>query len=185
MEELKHNKMEESIPIPSGVEVSVEHQKVTVKGKNGSMEKALKNPFVTIKKENNAVVLTAPTDVRKYKRMLYTIRSHINNMMKGAQEGYTYKLKICSGHFPITVKVEGQQVVVTNFLGEKIPRKCKILPDVKVKIDKDTILVQSHNVESAGQTAANIEQLTGVGKRDRRAFQDGCYIIEKPGRVFI
>ena len=177
--------MEESIPIPAGIDVTLEYQKIAVKGKNGLIEKKLANPFVSIKKENNALVLTAPSDLRKFKRMFYTLRSHINNMLVGVQEGYSYKLKICSGHFPITVKVEGQQVVITNFLGEKIPRKCKILPEVKVKIDKDIILVQSANVESAGQTAANIEKLTSVGKRDRRAFQDGCYITEKPGKVFI
>jgi len=134
---------------------------------------------------DNGIVVSSPSDTRKYKRMFYTFRSHLRNMLDGAQNGFHYKLKICSGHFPMTVKVEGQQVVISNFLGEKIPRRARILPQVTVKVDKDTITITSADLEAAGQTAANIEKSTNVGTRDRRVFQDGCYIIEKPGRSFI
>ncbi len=181
----QQKKLTEAIQIPDGVEAKIEGKTITVKGKNGTIEKLFALRNVQMHKEGNKINIEVLSDVKKNKRIFYTIRSHVNNMLIGVQEGYTYKLKICSGHFPITVKIEGQYITISNFLGEKIPRKSKILPNVNVKIDKDMITVSSPDVESAGQTAANIEKATGVGKRDRRVFQDGCYIIEKPGRVFI
>ena len=178
-------KIEESISIPQGIEITLDGRKIIVKGKEGSIERMIVTPRIKIKKEGSAIMLSSHSDLRKYKRMLYTLKSHIKNMIEGVQQQFRYKLKICAGHFPITVKIEGQYVIISNFLGEKIPRKSKILPHVAVKIDKDMIIVQSPDLEAAGQTAANLEKATGVGKRDRRVFQDGCYILEKPGRAFI
>ncbi len=169
--------------IPDGVEVTLDGHSMIIKGKLGTVQRRIGSLFVNLKKDKNTITLSSPSSLRKNKRMLYTTKSHISNMIYGVQHGYTYKLKMCAGHFPITAKVEGQVVTISNFLGEKIPRKSKILPHVAVTIDKDLITVQSPDLEAAGQTAANLEQTTGVGKRDRRVFQDGCYIIEKPGRT--
>jgi len=77
--------------------------------------------------------------------------------------------------------VEGDEIIIKNFLGEKIPRKAKILPNTSVEIKSNQIIVSSSNIEFAGQTAANIERATKIKKRDRRIFQDGIFIIEKPG----
>ena len=80
----------------------------------------------------------------------------------------------------MSVKIENNFLIILNFLGEKIPRKAIILPDVKVSVNGDIIIVESSNLENAGQTAANIEIATKIRNRDRRIFQDGIYIIEKP-----
>ena len=101
-------------------------------------------------------------------------------MIRGVNEGFTYELKICSGHFPMTVKKEGEEVVISNFLGEKIPRKSKIIQGVDLEVKGDMIIVKSPDREKAGQTAANLEKATFIKKRDRRIFQDGCYIVSKP-----
>ena len=101
-------------------------------------------------------------------------------MIKGVAEGFIYKLKICAGHFPMNVTIEGNNVIIKNFLGEKIPRKSKIAPGVKAQVKGDEIIIESCNLESAGQTASNIEQATRVKARDRRIFMDGIWITSKP-----
>ncbi len=102
-------------------------------------------------------------------------------MFSGLQEEFVYKLEAANVHFPMTLKVDSGFLIITNFLGEKFPRKAKILHSVDVEVKGNLITISSHDKESAGQTAANIERATKVRDRDRRVFQDGCYIVERPG----
>ena len=102
-------------------------------------------------------------------------------MIKGSSQNHVYTMKICSGHFPMNVTVDSSNVMIKNFLGEKVPRKARILDGVKVQVQGDIILVNGLDKEKVGQTAATIEQTTRITNKDRRIFQDGCYIISKPG----
>ena len=111
--------------------------------------------------------------------MLGSFESHIVNMVRGVQELYVYKLKICSGHFPMSVSVAGNEVIIKNFLGEAVPRKVDIMKGAEVKVNGEEIIVTSADIEVAGQTAAKIETACKITNRDRRIFQDGCYITQK------
>lgn len=172
----------EEIEIPEGVEVTVENNVVKVKGPKGELERALKYPGVKIFTEDGKVVIYKDFPRRKDIAIARTFKAHINNMIKGVTEGFTYRLKVVYSHFPITVKVQGDKVVIENFLGEKAPRLAQILPGVKVKVKGQEIVVEGIDKEKVGQTAANIEQATRITKWDRRVFQDGIYIVEKGGK---
>jgi len=87
----------------------------------------------------------------------------------------------CSKSFPIKTSVEGNEFVIQNFLGERSPRKAKILENVKVETMGDNVTVSGIDKEKVGQTAANIERATKVKHRDIRVFQDGVYLISKRG----
>ena len=103
-------------------------------------------------------------------------------MNKGALNGYRYTLKICSGHFPMSVSVGNNQLIVKNFLGEKVPRVLKLKAGADVKVEGDLIVVESSNKEIAGQVGASIELLTRRTKYDTRIFQDGIWITSKDGK---
>ena len=100
-------------------------------------------------------------------------------MLKGVTSGYTYKLKVSSGHFPISVAMKSDVLEIKNFLGERKPRTAKILKEVDIKIEGDIITLTGINKELVGQTAANIEQATRITKRDKRVFMDRINIIKK------
>ncbi len=168
------------IEIPEGVTVEVEGKKVKVTGPLGTLERTFKYTWdIKIEKKDNKVVAHSPSDRRKVKAMVGTIIAHIRNMIKGVTKGYTYKLKIVYSHFPITVKVDGDKVVIQNFLGERTNRVAKIMGDVKVSVQGSDVIVKGINLEDVAQTAANIEQACRITKFDRRVFQDGIYIYAK------
>lgn len=171
----------EKVEIPENIEVKIEEGMITVKGAKGEIVKCFFNPGVTITVEDKNIVFKGKQN-KNNKRMIGTFKSHSKNMFKGVTEGHTYKVKICSGHFPMNVSLSKTELNVKNFLGEKIPRIAKIPNNVETKMDGDIITITSTDKESAGQTAASFEQLTRITNRDRRIFQDGLYIIEKDGK---
>jgi len=180
----KHVHVVEEVPVPEGVEVSVDGMKVIVKGPKGELERDfshIRNVVIRLDEdeEGRKVVVEAFFANRRLKALVGTVAAHIANMITGVTKGYRYKLKIVFSHFPITVKVDGDRVLVENFLGEKAPRVAKIMPGVSVKVQKDDVIVEGIDIEAVGQTAANIELATKVQGKDRRVFIDGIYIYEK------
>ena len=171
--------VEASYKIPSDVKVEVVGGLVKVSGKLGQVEEDLSHTGAEIKLENDAVKVRVPGSSRKSEALLGTIISKIKNLVKGVTEGYTYKLKIISSHFPITVKVEKEQVVIENFLGERYKRTAKIIGNTKVIVKGDDVIVTGTNKEHVGQTAANIEQACKIKRKDPRKFLDGIYIYQK------
>jgi large subunit ribosomal protein L6 len=173
----------EEIELPEGVQATMEDKKLRLKGEKGENQRVFNNPNIKIGVKDNKIIincLTKPT--KRQKKIIGTFRAHIKNLIKGAKEGHTYKLRACSSHFPMNVSINNNELVVKNFLGEKHPRKLAINEGCDVKINGEEITVTSCNKEIAGQTAAKIELLTRITNKDRRIFQDGIFITEKDGR---
>lgn len=171
----------EKVDLPDGVAASMEGNLLIVKGPKGEVSKVLRAPKVKISVKDNSVVIESKNATKREKRMAYTFIAHITNMVKGVVEPFVYKLKICSGHFPMNVSLQGDKLQVKNFLGEKSPRVIAVKKGAKVSINGDIITVESPDKEIAGNVASDIELLTSVSGRDLRIFQDGIYMIEKAG----
>jgi len=168
-----------TVDVPENVEVRVEGRLVEVIGEKGRLVRDFSYAPVSIRVEDGKVVVEALWPRKKEAALVGTICSHIRNMIIGVTEGFTYKLKMVYSHFPVSVKVAGDKVLIENFIGEKSPRVAKIVGDVEVKVKGEDIIVQGINIEDVGQTAANIELATKVKKKDPRVFLDGIYIYEK------
>jgi large subunit ribosomal protein L6 len=170
------------IEIPEGVNVVVNGDEIIIK--NG--DKELKRNFgfgkIKVEVKDKKIVLSVKKATRRESKMIGTIWAHLKNMIKGVGENFVYELEICNVHFPMNVKVDGNKVVIKSFLGETTERVARVMSDVDVDIKGNKITVSSNDIEAAGQTAANLERATKLTGRDRRIFQDGIYIISKPGR---
>jgi len=105
---------------------------------------------------------------------------HLELTVEGPNGSVTRRLWLYYAHFPMQVTVEGDEVVIENFLGERAQRRTPIRGDTDVQIDGETVTLTGSDKEAVGQTAADIEQLTKVTDKDTRVFQDGVYIVEKP-----
>jgi large subunit ribosomal protein L6 len=170
--------LREEIPIPEGIDVTIDGG-VTVKGSKGQLSRKFNYPNVVIKKDDGNVVLEANFPKKRDKAMLGTIKSHIDNMITGLTDGFTYNMKIVYAHFPMTVKAVGDKVTIENFLGERYPRTAKIVGSAKVQVKGDEVVITGINKEDVGQTMANLEQATKIKGRDPRVFQDGIYFVSR------
>ena len=168
-----------SITIPEKISAKLEGSILTVNGPLGSIKKDFSKVRVFIEMPEKEIKLTSYSDKRSDLAVLGTASSHIRNMFNGITKGYTYKLKVVSAHFPISVKVKGSNILIENFYGEKAPRVAKIIGACKVSVEGDDVIVQGSSKDNVGQTAANVEAATTVKRKDQRVFLDGVYIYEK------
>jgi large subunit ribosomal protein L6 len=81
------------IAVPSGVDVTIEGRKVTVKGPKGSLSREL-HPDMSISREDDTLVVTRPTEQKTHKQLHGLTRSLVNNMVVGVTVGYRKGLEI-------------------------------------------------------------------------------------------
>ena len=168
-----------TIEIPDDVVVSIDDRKVTVRGSKTTLTRDFSHAQVTLETDGKTVRVWAQWPRKKEAALVGTIESHIKNMITGVTKGFTYKMKIVYSHFPITVKIQDDAVLVENFTGERRARKAKILSGVDIKLETDDIIIQGPNLEDVSQTAANIELMTRVTNKDPRVFLDGIFVYER------
>ncbi|MFC3477150.1 50S ribosomal protein L6 [Halobacterium litoreum] len=168
------------IEIPDDVTAEVDHLDLTVDGPEGSVTRRLWFPDVKVTVEDGVVAIESEAEDAKTNATVGTFESHVNNMLHGVTEGWEYRLQVHYSHFPMQVDLEGDEVVIQNFLGEKAPRRTPVRGDTDVSIEEEEVVLSGPSIEDVGQTAADIEQLTRVTDKDTRVFQDGVYIVEKP-----
>ena len=171
---------ETTIEIPDEVSAEVSNLDLTVEGPNGSVTRTLWYPSVSVSVEGDEVVITADADDAKTNATVGTFESHVSNMIHGVTEGWEYEMEVYYAHFPMQVDVEGDEVVIENFLGERSERRTPLRGDTEVQVDGEVVTLSGPSKEDVGQTAADIEQLTRVTDKDNRVFQDGVYITQKP-----
>jgi large subunit ribosomal protein L6 len=82
----------------------------------------------------------------------------------------------------MNVSVSNDEIIIKNFLGEKVPRTLALKAGATVKVEGDTVVVESPSKEIAGQVSADIELLTRRIGYDGRIFQDGLWITSKGGK---
>lgn len=173
----------EDVEMPEGVTVTREGKEITFKGPKGEATRTLFTPAIDLKVADNKVTLSVDKMTKREKALVGTYRAHVKNLIRGVTEGHVYKLKICSGHFPMNVSYNNNVLSIKNFIGEKIPREYTVRKEVTLKLEGDIIVIESANKELAGNAAGAIEKLTRRPSFDKRIFQDGIYIIEKDGKA--
>uniref|UniRef100_A0A7S3L0N5 Large ribosomal subunit protein uL6 alpha-beta domain-containing protein n=1 Tax=Amphora coffeiformis TaxID=265554 RepID=A0A7S3L0N5_9STRA len=187
-----------TLAIPEGVEVEVNARCVKVKGPLGTLERNFKHVAMNLSIVDAASLDFTEEDGDKFdckyikvdmwfasKKQLAccrTIVSHIDNLFVGVTRGFTYKMRFVYSHFPINVALTGNVVEIRNFLGEKRVRKVEMLPGVsyvRSNTVKDEIHFTGIDIAAVSLTAAKVQQITNIRKKDLRKFLDGIYVSEK------
>ena len=168
-------KFSTEVDIPENVKVSIKSHMLNVEGPLGKTYKNFKKIPVDIEITDSKVSLKAQGTRNSSFAIMNTARSIIRNLIEGVIEGYTVKMKIVFSN----VKVEGKQVLIENFQGERAPRVTKIWGETKVVPKGDDVIITGHVLTDVTQTAAEIENSSRVKNKDHRVFLDGVYKFEK------
>lgn len=146
------------IAVPNGVTVDIAENKVTVKGPKGTLERVLPKEM-TIKLENNEIVVTRPNDVKKMKSLHGLTRTLINNMVVGVTEGYTKVLEVNGVGY--RASKSGKELTLN--LGYSHPVVMKDPEGIETKVETGSnnvskITVSGIDKEKVGQFAAEIRE---------------------------
>jgi len=179
----KLEEFQEIVTIPKGINISMKKHMMEFHGPLGKTFKSFRKIPVNIEIKNGKVILTAQGSRKREYSILHTARSLIKNICEGLIEGYTIKMKIVYAHFPITVKVQGKEILIENFQGERAARKTKIVGNTKVVPKGEDVILTGEVLTDVTQTAANIQLKTKVKGKDHRVFLDGIYIYEKKNGI--
>src|SRR5574337_106010 len=174
---------EVTIGVPDKVKVSESHRILNVEGPLGKTRKNFKKIPVELKVDGKNIVLKSLGTRNKYYSIFKTAESLVNTLIKGVQNGYTFKMKIVYAHFPITVKVKDGYIHVENFQGERAARVSKIFGDTKVVPKGDDVIITGSVLTDVSQTAGSLQQNTKVKNKDHRVFLDGLYLFEKLDKI--
>ncbi len=144
------------IEIPSGVEAKLETGKITVKGPLGEISYDV-NPKLTIKKENNKLLVERPSDQKVYRELHGLTRNLIANMVTGVSKGYEKTLEISGVGFKASA--QGSNLMLN--LGFSHPIVYPLPKGIKATVDaKQTqIVLKGVDKQLVGQIAANLRSL--------------------------
>jgi len=141
------------IEIPSGVEAKLETGKITVKGPLGEMSTGV-NPKLTIKKENNKLLVERPSNQKVYRELHGLTRNLIANMVTGVSKGYEKTLEITGVGFKASA--QGSNLMLN--LGFSHPVVYPLPKGIKATVDaKQTqIVLKGVDKQLVGQIEANL-----------------------------
>ncbi len=142
------------IEVPAGVTITVDQNTVKVQGPKGELSQALL-PEVTVKNEENQIVVSRKSDEKIARAQHGLIRSLINNMVVGVTKGFEKKLEVSGVGF--RVKGGGQQLEMS--LGFSHPVKYEAPQGIDIKVEKMNIIVSGIDKQQVGQVAAEIRSL--------------------------
>ncbi|MDR0978631.1 MAG: 50S ribosomal protein L6 [Lachnospiraceae bacterium] len=140
------------IAVPQGVEVSIDGQKITVKGPKGTLEREIhKNMKVSL--TDNVLKVERPND-EPFNRSLHGLtRTLINNMIDGTSKEFTRQLDINGVGY--RASKQGTKLVLT--LGYSHPVELEAPQGITFDVpNQNQIIVRGIDKELVGQTAAVI-----------------------------
>jgi large subunit ribosomal protein L6 len=91
------------IPVPAGVDVTIDGSNVTVKGPKGSLQHVVVEP-ITVAKDGGELVVTRPNDERDARSRHGLTRTLVNNMVVGVTQGYSKSMEIVGVGYRVAAK---------------------------------------------------------------------------------
>ncbi|MCC8115404.1 MAG: 50S ribosomal protein L6 [Bacteroidales bacterium] len=147
------------IEIPAGVEVKVDNNVVTVKGKKNTLSLTV-NPDIEVKVEDGHVHVCRPDDEKEHRAMHGLYRALIHNMVVGVSQGYRKEMELVG----VGYRANATGQVLELALGYSHAIYIKLPDEVKVETKSERnknplIILESDDKQLLGQVCAKIRSL--------------------------
>ena len=140
------------VEIPSGVQVAINGNDITVKGPKGSLERTI-HDFVEVVQEDNVLKFSARAPQKGAVAMAGTMRALVGNMVAGVADGFEKKLTLIG----VGYRAQAQGKVLNLTLGFSHPVSYEVPEGITIETPSQTeILVKGVDKQVVGQVAANI-----------------------------
>src|SRR5262245_49083609 len=144
-----------AIPVPNGVEITIEGRTVKVKGPKGELQHTLAEP-ITAEREGDELHVIRPNDERRAKELHGLSRTLVANMIIGVTEGYKKTLEIAGTGYRVTAKGSDLEFA----LGFSHPVLVPAPDGITFRVERPTIFsVEGIDKQQVGEVAANIRKI--------------------------
>lgn len=145
------------VTVPSGVDVAIEGQHVTVKGPRGTLSHTVREPITVNRADDGAVEVRRPNDERMSKSLHGLSRTLIANMVAGVTNGYEKRLEIVGVGYRVVAK---GPTSMEFSLGYSHPITFNAPEGITFAVESPTrFAVQGIDKQAVGEVAANIRKL--------------------------
>ena len=144
------------VPVPSGVDVSIDGQAVTVKGPKGQLQHVVAAPIVVARSAEGTVEVQRPDDERQSRSLHGLTRTLIANMVLGVTEGYEKKMEIHGTGYRVAAKGSDLEFALgySHSITIKAPQGISFIVENPTRF-----AVQGIDKQLVGEVAANIRKL--------------------------
>jgi large subunit ribosomal protein L6 len=144
------------IPVPSGVDVTIEGPTVSVKGPRGSLAHTVASPITVERAEDGTLLVQRPNDERESRALHGLSRTLIANMITGVTQGYSKTLEIVG----VGYRVQARGSDLEFALGFSHPVPVKAPDGITFTVEAPTrFRVEGIDKQRVGEVAANIRKL--------------------------
>src|SRR5687767_8266910 len=144
------------ISVPSGVDVTISGQHITVKGPKGTLERDLPGA-IAVRQDDGQLLVERPDDERQNRALHGLVRSLVNNMVVGVTDGFRKELEIVGVGYRATAQGPNK---IELALGFSHPVNVEAPDGITFEVPSPTtIAVRGFDKELVGQVAANIRKI--------------------------
>ena len=144
------------ISVPTGVDVTIDGQHVTVKGPKGTLSHTVAEPITVRRGDDGALSVARPDDERESRSLHGLSRTLIANMVTGVTEGYTKTLEIVGTGYRVTAKGSDLEFA----LGFSHPVLVKAPAGITFTVERPTLFhIAGIDKQQVGEVAANIRKI--------------------------
>jgi large subunit ribosomal protein L6 len=144
------------LQIPSGVDLTIDGQNVSVKGPKGSLALAIAEPITISREDDGTVVVARPDDERRSRSLHGLSRTLVANLITGVTEGYTRKMEIFGVGYRVVLKGNNLEFA----LGYSHPVIIEAPEGITFAVETPTkFSITGIDKQKVGQISANIRRL--------------------------